>query len=294
MSAARLTLSVILLSGTACLGTPDEGEPQCDALHARGVDSSFEETISVDEWAELRKRHDVDFAFVKATQGQNIVDDELKVGWEGAGKAGMLRGAYHYYIFDQEPETQAEFFLKSVAAVEQQFGKAEMPMALDIELERNAAYFAAGADMSKTVANIRSFLSIVEKESGQRPVVYSYPAFWKEQMKNTTALDDYPLWMAYYPVAKNADQSQSDNPTIFQLYEQKKAPSRALFGWEKWMFWQYFAQGYFDGVDDKNGRSARWDLNTFNGSMRDFLQFLKIPQDKHKDFCNSADADKKS
>lgn len=287
MSAGRLTLVTILLSSTACFSSHDQGQPQCEALHARGVDSSFEETINVEEWADLRNKHALDFAFVKATQGQNIVDDELSVGWEGTGKAGMLRGAYHYYIFDQEPEAQAEFFLKSVAAVEQQFGKAEMPMALDVELERNAAYFAAGADMSKTVANLRSFLSIVEKESGQRPVVYSYPAFWQEQMRNTRALDDYPLWMAYYPVAKNADDDEADNPTIFRLYEQKRAPSRALFGWPQWTFWQYFSEGYFDGVDDKNGRSARWDLNTFNGSVMDLLEFLKVPSDKHKDYCHT-------
>ena len=69
-----------------------------------GIDAArFEKSIN---WSKAR-RNGVNFAFIKATEGGDLLDSAFKSHWRGAGKAGVARGAYHFYYFCTTPEMQA-------------------------------------------------------------------------------------------------------------------------------------------------------------------------------------------
>ena len=57
---------------------------------------------------------DIDFVIVKATQGAKYIDSQFENNWKGAQKAGKKVGAYHFYIYDDDPEAQADIFVKTV------------------------------------------------------------------------------------------------------------------------------------------------------------------------------------
>jgi lysozyme len=54
------------------------------------------------------------FAYCKATEGLNWTADTFAANWAGLAAAGMLRGAYHLFHFDEDPVLQADHFLKVV------------------------------------------------------------------------------------------------------------------------------------------------------------------------------------
>lgn len=259
---------------------PPPKEPACDATLLVGVDASFEETLTVANWQSLRDSHGVRFAFLKATQGTRIRDQEFAIDWQGTQAAKILRGAYHYYIFSQSPEAQAEAFVSRVQQLEAQHGKAELPPVVDVEDQENPGIVSGQIPAETAIGDLKKWLELVEKKLGKKPIVYSYPFFWQKDMKNSSALTDYPLWMAYYPEGK------TESPQLSQLRAEKRYPHRAFFGnWKTWKFWQYSSVGYFDGLTGPRGR-IRFDLNTYNGSMKDLLDFAGMPVADRKPFCD--------
>lgn len=276
--AALAWTAVFTLQGQ-CTPAPPE-EPACDAMFLVGVDASYEERMTVELWQSLRDSHGVRFAFLKTTQGTKIRDDEFAVDWQGTQAAKILRGGYHYYIFEQSPVDQAEAFVTRLQQMEAQYGKAELPPVVDIEDQENSAIVSGQIPEATAISDLKQFLGLVAKKTGRRPIVYSYPYFWHKDMKNTSALTDHHLWMAYYP-AGNAE-----TPKLPALRADKKFPGKPFFGdWRHWKFWQYSSNGYFDGVSGPRGR-IRFDLNTYNGSMKDLLDFAGVPIKDRKPYCN--------
>lgn len=73
------------------------------------------------------------FALIKATEGLSFVDWQYGRNWRNAKKAGMPRGAYHYFIPTLSGKQQAEHFIRTV-----QLEKGDLPPVLDIEEIRGA------------------------------------------------------------------------------------------------------------------------------------------------------------
>src|SRR3954453_12196349 len=40
---------------------------------------------------------DMSFAYIKATEGGDFIDDRFRPNWDGAAAAGLDRGAYHFF-----------------------------------------------------------------------------------------------------------------------------------------------------------------------------------------------------
>ena len=76
-----------------------------------GVDvSSYQADIDMNEL----KEQNVQFIYIKATEGSSHQDDRFAENWENAQTAGILSGAYHFFSYDSEGRTQAENFIKTV------------------------------------------------------------------------------------------------------------------------------------------------------------------------------------
>ena len=71
----------------------DFKQPAPSRFAVHGIDAArFQTSIN---WTTAR-RNGVNFAFLKATEGGDLLDPMFKSHWRGAGKAGVARGAYHF------------------------------------------------------------------------------------------------------------------------------------------------------------------------------------------------------
>jgi lysozyme len=156
----------------------------------------------------------ISFAFIKATEGRSIQDPFFKTNWENAGKTGIIKGAYHYFIPTRSASEQAQNFIATVS-----LNKGDLPPALDIEVlgKQGAA---------KLRENIKIWLNMVEKHYGMKPIIYSYIDFYEKYIFIDEELRKYPLWVAHY--------------------YQKKIEIE-----ETWLFWQHNDSGRIPGIGEK-------------------------------------------
>jgi lysozyme len=184
-------------------------QPSVSSSSIQGIDvSHFQGTI---DWGQVAQDGKA-FAFVKATEGLTYVDPQFQTNWAGAKAAGLLRGAYHFYVPGDDPRQQAEFFLDTV-----QPGPGDLPPALDIEVTK-------GQSAGEIVQGLETWLSTVQQALGVTPLLYTGRTFWNSL--GTKEFSGYPLWIAEYGVA---------TPIL---------PA----GWTSWAFWQFSESGAAPGV----------------------------------------------
>lgn len=216
----RALAAVALLATAACddLSTgpvPDEDRlPGIDVSHWQG---------RID-WARVAD-DGIAFAYIKATEGGDYVDPQFVANWDGAARAGVLRGPYHFYRPQTDAAAQAQQFLRTVGA-----RAGDLPPVLDVEVTdgRSAAAIAAG---------VRTWLETVERATGVRPILYTRAGFWNPVGGGFGA---YPLWVAHYGVAQPAIPAD----------------------WDRWAIWQHSDAGRVAGITgnvDLNWFSGGWD-----------------------------------
>lgn len=184
------------------------------------------------DWPSVKKMKVEDikigFAFMKATEGLGNVDKQFKRNWKNAAKAGVPRGAYHFFLATKSGKEQAKNFIK---AVELKTG--DLPPVLDVE----QLYGVRPSAMRK---QMQEWLTIVEDHYKVKPIIYTYVNFYSTHL--TGQFDDYPLWAAHY--------IEKDRPRISR----------------KWIFWQHNERGRVNGITQPvdfnvfNGDSADFEL----------------------------------
>lgn len=73
----------------------------------------------------------IDFAYVKASEGGDFKDRRFAANWAAAKRAGIDRGAYHFFTLCTSGIAQARHFVGSVG------DPGELPPAIDLELAGN-------------------------------------------------------------------------------------------------------------------------------------------------------------
>jgi lysozyme len=127
----------------------------------------------------------IDFAYVKATEGGDFVDERFEANWAGARAAGLERGAYHFFTLCTPGDVQGRHFL-AVAPPED----GALPPAVDLELAGNCS----ARPPERAVDNeLGRFLSTVEQAWGQEVVLYVGEDF-EERYPGRETLDR-PLWL---------------------------------------------------------------------------------------------------
>lgn len=127
----------------------------------------------------------ITFAFAKATEGSSISDPMFSTNWAGMKSAGLVRGAYHFFHADVDPDVQATFFLSTVGLV----APGDL-LVLDLET-------ANGQSEATIAAHAATFLAKIESATGRKPILYVSPGF----LMNFAGMGSYPLWVANYGVA---------------------------------------------------------------------------------------------
>jgi len=201
--------------------------PQAHPVH--GIDvSRFQGRI---DWRAARAAG-VNFAFIKATEGGDLLDTAFKENWRGAAKAGVLRGAYHFYYFCTKPAKQADWYIKNVPR-----GQGALPPVLDMEWNPHSPTCTKRPPPAEVRAAMKIFLDRLERHYGQRPIVYTTPEFYRQN--GLSRLKGEEFWLR--SVAQPLDKVYPD---------------------QRWSFWQYSGTGIVEGI------AGKVDLNAFAGTRQ--------------------------
>ncbi len=133
----------------------------------RGVDASHHQGAI--DWVRVR-RDRISFAYLKATEGSSFTDPRFVVHARAAKQAGLRVGGYHYFTLCSPGAPQAEHFVD----VLEEAGASSLPPAIDLELLGNCSDPPA---RDALLREVRDFIDVVERRTGQRIVVYAYPDF---------------------------------------------------------------------------------------------------------------------
>lgn len=146
-------------------------------------------------WKELGKENP-HFLYFKATEGSTHSDATYEKNRKEARKLDIPSGAYHFFSYTSPGLRQALHFIKTA-----KLKKGDLPPVLDIEWIRPMP------SISAVIREATTFLNLVEKELGVRPVIYTdcllYNQFLAKGLKK-----DYSLWVASY-------QSTPDCKSLF-------------------------------------------------------------------------------
>lgn len=165
-------------------------------------------------WEKLRNAtidgFPVRFVFIKATEGNFLLDENFNDNFYQAKDNDFIRGVYHFFSPSIPARKQAEYFLKQVHLEEGDF-----PPVLDIE--------HIGTQSAEDIKlSALTWLRIVEKKYKVKPIIYTNYDFKKKYLSDKE-FDDYPYWIAHYYV-----------DTI--RYK------------GNWRFWQHTDVGKLDGI----------------------------------------------
>jgi lysozyme len=126
-----------------------------------GVDVSRHQGLI--DWRALAGT-DVRFAYIKATEGADYVDERFADNWAGAAEAGLYRGAYHFFTLCKPGAAQAANFIR---AVPREAGA--LPPAVDLE---HMGPCREGPEVADVNAEIQVYLDALETHYGARPILY--------------------------------------------------------------------------------------------------------------------------
>ena len=180
-----------------------------------GVDvSRYQHMIT---WEEVQAMKDKDislgFAFIKATEGIGNIDPQFRRNWKKSKEAGIIRGAYHFFIATKDGKMQAQNFIKEV-----KIKPGDLPPVLDVEQR----YGVSVIELRKEVIK---WLTVVEEYYKVKPIIYTNVDFYNKNLGRS--FDNYPLWVAHY--------YQPHQPRI------KRG----------WHFWQHSDEGRVNGILSK-------------------------------------------
>jgi lysozyme len=207
-------------------------KPKSFAIH--GVDiSRWQGNI---DWTKLRSQG-ANFAYIKSTDGGDHLDPMFHKNWNSAGKAGLKRGAYHFFYWCRSGADQAKWFIRNVPKSQN-----ALPPVIDVEYNHTSSC-KARPSKANVLKKMKSFMDALEAHYGQRPIIYTAPDFYDDNLRGQ--FTSHQFWL----------RSVAAHPS-------KTYPDR------RWVFWQYSGTGLSHGV------KGQIDLNVFNGNNADWNRWL--------------------
>lgn len=197
------------LIGICLLQSCHSPTERLEGYEVHGIDvSRYQQLINWDTVA----TQPIDFVFLKATEGETLVDTHFKYNWATTKKKGLKRGAYHFFHPTLAATTQATNFINTVSL---EYG--DLPPVVDFEVIN-------GVSKKQVIHRLRSWLNIIEKHYQIRPIIYTNQKLYKRYIADHFA--DHIIWMARY----NQDMPVMKHP-------------------QDWHFWQYGNRGVVKGIE---------------------------------------------
>ena len=166
-------------------------------------------------WAKVARTYsNIEFVYIKCTEGATYVDSKCIENAKGAKKSGMKVGGYHFFRMTSSPEDQFANYKRIMDKI----GPDLIPM---IDVEQND-----GHTVKEVKRNLSRLISLIEKEYGVSPMIYGTMRSY-----NTLCAPDFNshiLYIARYGYEK---------PIV-------KGPSH-------YSIWQYTDQAVLDGIEKR-------------------------------------------
>ncbi|MCB9316886.1 MAG: glycoside hydrolase family 25 protein [Lewinellaceae bacterium] len=205
-------LSLVLFILSPLLGTKMIGSLDTPVATLQGIDvSHYQEKI---DWQTVVQKNDLQFAFVKATEGSDFEDSLFCSNWDQLQRLGVRRGAYHYFRSYGCGFEQALHFMEKV-----KLAPGDLAPVLDLETTDNMP-----PEIMLEEAGI--WLQTIERSLNVRPILYTNQEFYDKYLVGV--FDNHPLWIARY----SDQEPMLKNGTI-------------------WNFWQYSDEGRLSGIAPK-------------------------------------------
>jgi len=180
-----------------------------EGYEVHGIDVSRHQHII--DWDTVAAQP-IDFVFMKATEGEELVDTHFDYNWSTTKQKGLKRGAYHFFHPTLSSIRQANNFIKTVPL---EYG--DLPPVVDFEVIN-------GASNKQVIERLQTWLSIIEKHYQVRPIIYTNQNLYKKYIADH--FGDHIIWMARYS---------------------KEVPS--MLHEQDWHFWQYGNRGIVKGIE---------------------------------------------
>lgn len=220
-----LAAAMAILSVAAAFGF---WSPWADR-YVQGVDVSRHQGAI--DWRTLAKT-DIRFAYIKATEGGDHVDERFAANWTGAGEAGLKRGAYHFFTLCRSGLDQARNFLRIAPRHE------ELPPAVDLE---HMGPCQRGPQITDVPKEVDAYLDAVEAGMGRRPILYTTREFHDAHL---TGVRGERFWIR----------------SLFRWPQFRR---------QDWVLWQHHNKGTRRGVQGPvDINSFRGDARAFNQFAR--------------------------
>ena len=169
------------------------------------------------------------FVFLKATEGTTHQDTKYAEYKKEFERLNVPVGAYHFFSYTTSGETQAENFIKTA-----NLKTGNLHPVLDVEYRKNMP------EAKIIVKNILTFIEVVNKRLGIKPIIYCECAYYNEFLK-AHLNNDHPLWIS-----------------SFSKYKPR-------CGYTFWQQTDQFKHNAFPGTVD---------FNIFNGVVKDLDQYI--------------------
>lgn len=177
------------------------------------------------------------FIYIKSTEGTTILNPYYRKDYQAARTHGFKVGSYHFFSTLSPGDQQARQFLKHTFV-----RKGDFPPVLDVEPSTQQIQKMGGTRV--LFARVRTWLRIVEKQTGMRPILYISQTFVNRYLSQAPDLKkNYQVWIARYGEYK---------PDIRLVY------------------WQLCPDGRVAGIH------GQVDINVFNGYQDAYNQFIKV------------------
>ena len=176
------------------------------AVH--GIDvSHYQSRIQWDKVATQK----IAFSFVKASEGESLVDSLFSFNWGELARVGIKRGAYHFFRPTVDGHQQASLYINQVVLKD-----GDLPPVLDVETIDNVSE-------KQLLKQMQTWLYSIETYYGIRPIIYTNLKFYSRYLVGN--FDQYPIWIARY---------NKENPVLAN---------------KQWKFWQYGNRGRIEGIN---------------------------------------------
>jgi lysozyme len=211
-------------------------------LRISGLDvSKFQPVV---DWTKV-KAAGMQFVFARASYGIAAqTETTFKSHWQGAKAAGLIRGAYHFFVPADDAGAQARLFLSQLRSAIAPGENAYLPAVIDVEMQPGSVSIA------NYVAGIQTWIAAVEADplfAGRKTIIYTTASFWAT-LGNPAGFGDHPLWVADYG----------------------QDPPRMPKGWTSYAFFQKSQEGTVNGI------AGKIDTDFFNGDI-DVLNAMTMP-----------------
>jgi lysozyme len=207
--------------------------PQKHAIH--GIDiSKWNGDI---DWATVRQSG-VAFAFIKATEGKDVLDPNFDTQWRQAAAAGIPHAPYHFYYFCSSADEQADWFIRNVPKASM-----KLPPVLDVEWNHASKTCKYKPSPLTVEAEMQRFMDRIESYYGKRPIIYTTVDFHRDNLVGK--FPNHHFWV----------RSVAAHPE--KIYEDRR-----------WAFWQYTATGVIPGI------KGHTDINVFAGTEKNWRNWV--------------------